>query len=490
MKTSIIISICLAILQLGIAQNEGPSTESVTTPIQPSTISPESPATEPTTTPQSSTTSESPSTTPPQQVLTEASTISSSVESTTSVSSNKTNVKIVDKISEQIRAILKHFREPIPTGFPGQVVLQDPMPAPNATTDMTLGTGHFYNMTVHGLSNFTVEAVNLLLDEMQVYVMIHMKKIQVRGNFTIETYFTKSTGPFNMTLTNVTAEGTVSLKVDATGKISTDKASSDMQYDELSVGSGAGSLVQAALNGAGIAVLSSIKPHILKQIDQRLKDEVDKQLETSPKIPKIATQSPVNLAILEGRRFVREKYEPFTIQKVLEHDSDFLKVNIGPLTIHGLSKFARVGNLTVQMKEGIIQLKVRFMTGRLRGKCKFFYDFGKTDEIKKNGEAKFAINHLQFEATLNQSINLRNKPILDDLQLEVGKVQVEMDGNGDFDFLVDYAMRYTPELIRHLVVDALEEPIKEAIQSEVLNKINIEQLIEDNLPLMESYFIY
>lgn len=88
---------------------------------------------------------------------------------TASVPTNKTT-KIVDKLSDQIRSILKHFQEVEPTGFPGQTVLTDPMPVPDTTADMALGTGFFYNMTVHGLSNFTVEAVNMLLDEMQVRI--------------------------------------------------------------------------------------------------------------------------------------------------------------------------------------------------------------------------------------------------------------------------------------------------------------------------------
>lgn len=65
---------------------------------------------------------------------------------------------------------MKHFREPEPTGFPGQTVLPDPMSAPNATADLGLSTGEFYNLKVYGLSNFTVQGVNMLLDEMQVRI--------------------------------------------------------------------------------------------------------------------------------------------------------------------------------------------------------------------------------------------------------------------------------------------------------------------------------
>lgn len=91
-------------------------------------------------------------------------------ESTTSTPVVNKTIKIVDKLSDQIRSVLSHYHESNPIGFPGQTILMDPMPVPNNTADLGIGTGYFYNLTVHGLSNFTVEAVNMLLDDMQVKI--------------------------------------------------------------------------------------------------------------------------------------------------------------------------------------------------------------------------------------------------------------------------------------------------------------------------------
>lgn len=65
--------------------------------------------------------------------------------------------------------------------------------------------------------------------------MLHMKTIIVKGNCTIQTMFTTSKSPFNMTLYNVTAEGTVTLRADAEGKLHANKSSTDMSYQELKV---------------------------------------------------------------------------------------------------------------------------------------------------------------------------------------------------------------------------------------------------------------
>lgn len=248
-------------------------------------------------------------------------------------------------------------------------------------------------------------------------------------------------------------------------------------------------MIQTMMNGAGVIILAGIRPYILKQVDARLNEEVNKQLENAPKMPSISNISPVDLAIIEGRKYIRKSYDPYTIKNVTYHESEYLIVNISQVTIYGLSKFARVGNVTVQMRDGIVQVIVRLITGRLKGTCKFFYDFGRVGLVRK-GESHFSVNHLQFEAKINQSMNLKNKPILDDLQLEVGTIRVKMDGTGDFDYLLDMTAHLIPDLLRHLIIDALEEPIKQKIQSEILDKINVQQLVEDNLSIVESLLIY
>lgn len=257
----------------------------------------------------------------------------------------------------------------------------------------------------------------------------------------------------------------------------------------MQVGSGMNSMLQAAINAAGMVILASIRPHILSHIDQRLNEEVNRQLLSSPKIPSIANRSPVDLAILEGRKFVRQNYEPYTLQNIANHESEHLIVKIGPATVRGLSKFARVGNVTVQMREGVVQFTIRLITGRVKGNCKWFYDVGKIG-FTRNGESFFYVEHLQFEAKVNQSVDLRKTPILDDLQLEVGPIHVKTDGTGNFDYLVDMSVHMIPDLLRHLIIDALEEPIKQKIQSEILDKINAGKLVEDNLSLVQRLFIY
>lgn len=75
---------------------------------------------------------------------------------------------LVDKLSHQVRIILKHFQGPEPVGIPGQTILTEPLYAPDANASLVLATGYFYNITIWGLSNFTINVLNTKLDDMEV----------------------------------------------------------------------------------------------------------------------------------------------------------------------------------------------------------------------------------------------------------------------------------------------------------------------------------
>ena len=247
-------------------------------------------------------------------------------------------------------------------------------------------------------------------------------------------------------------------------------------------------MLQTALSSAGTTILAAMKPFILNQIDERITAEVNTLLKDTPKVPFNAEMSPVDWTVIEGRKLVSEFYEPFKIEKIFDHNSEFLAVYVGPVQIHGLSRFARVGKVTMKMVNSTIQFGLRMITSSLYGRCHFVYDFGKVG-AERNGTANFTVDHLQFEAKINQSVDLYKQPILDDLQLEIGEIAVRLDGGGKLDYLVELGMRFLPQMLRYVIIDALEQPLKEKIQTEILDKLNLSQLVQDNLGLLESLFL-
>lgn len=90
-------------------------------------------------------------------------------EATTVVNNTLPAEVIKDKLSEQIRKILKHYQHPDPVGFPGAPI-PDPLSIPPMNKDFGVAYMTFKNMTVHGLSKFKVENVNTDLKNMRVSV--------------------------------------------------------------------------------------------------------------------------------------------------------------------------------------------------------------------------------------------------------------------------------------------------------------------------------
>lgn len=68
---------------------------------------------------------------------------------------------------------------------------------------------------------------------------------------------------------------------------------------------------------------------------------------------------------------------------------------------------------------------------------------------------------------------------MDDIQIELGNIQVRFDGLGTTDYLVELGINVLPNLLRYQIMDALEKPVKLRIQ-EVLKTVNVENVIKEN----------
>lgn len=82
-------------------------------------------------------------------------------------------------------------------------------------------------------------------------------------------------------------------------------------------------------------------------------------------------------------------------------------------------------------------------------------------------------------------MDVRNSPKLDDIQLELGNIQIRFDGLGTVDYVIEFAINVLPNLLRQQIMDALEKPIKLRIQ-EVLNQVNLERVIKENADKMDN----
>ncbi|XP_050538459.1 neurofilament heavy polypeptide-like [Daktulosphaira vitifoliae] len=412
----------------------------------------------------------------------------------TATKADDTNVNVSsnmvkEKLSEQIRKVLLHYQRPDPIGFPGAPIPESlsipPMRKNFGMADMT-----FTNMTIHGLSKFTVERVNTDLDNMQVYVLLKIRRLYILGNYTMKTWFSRpAAGPFNVTLIDVDAEAAAALEPDADGYLQTNETEMDMQFadcnlDFKNLGFMA-SVFQGMISTVGSVLFDGIKPFIINEVNTNMRADINNQIKTiTSKLPKM--KMPVtDMAVIEGRKYVmRMGYDPYrlTDRKIKEGPFSF---TISNLTVYGLSKFRRVGEIGVSLRGHVLQLTAHVITSKIHGSLNWAYELVLTKNFNRTGMTNFTIDHLQVRAVVNQSLDIREKPILHKLDIEVGNINILMDRQVPLDYVVEIAVNSLPPLLRHIIVDALEEPIKIKVQT-LLNDIRVDQMVEERLPELDN----
>lgn len=85
-----------------------------------------------------------------------------------------------------------------------------------------------------------------------------------------------------------------------------------------------------------------------------------------------------------------------------------------------------------------------------------------------------------MSVVLSQSLDLRNRAKLDDLQLELGNIQVRCDGAGTLDYVLEFVVNILPNLLRYQIMDALENPIKSRIQ-DMMDKVDVEKVLKEKI---------
>jgi hypothetical protein len=124
-----------------------------------------------------------------------------------------------------------------------------------------------------------------------------------------------------------------------------------------------------------------------------------------------------------------------------------LAMNIGTQEIHGAS------NWQVQIAKGM---------------------------ITRGGSVQFSVQHIKVMFEVSQPLDLRKKLKFEDIQVDLGNIQVRSNGLGTVDYVVEFAVNVFPNLLRYQIVDALEKPMLRKLQ-EYADRIDVEMLVKEKL---------
>ncbi|XP_023933795.2 uncharacterized protein LOC112042850 [Bicyclus anynana] len=393
-----------------------------------------------------------------------------------------------EKMSEYILQILEHFKQPNPVGIPGAKV-PDPYSVPDMKQSVSIGTLYFKNTAVYGISKFRILYVNAEIGAMEVHAGLAIDKLQARGNYTMSTWLNRVQGPFTVDITGIEMTAKATLGVERDGKLRAQEIKIDISFSTIAMNfenaGFFGGMLQGIVNSIGTFLFDSIKPYILKEAYTKAREEINKKLdEVAGDMQFPNSISPLDMVIADARKKVRElQLDPHQLKDYNTSASVFT-VSLTNTWVTGISSFQRVGNITLKMKNNTVIADFEIGTQKLEGTTHWELS-AISGLLSRAGRASFSVEYVSGRVILAQPLDTRKKPQFEDLDLDVGNIQVRFDGAGTLDYVIEFVINVLPNLLRYQIIDALENPIIEKVQEE-LNKLNVEEMIKAELPKLDE----
>lgn len=305
----------------------------------------------------------------------------------------------------------------------------------------------------------------------------------------MSTWISSSKGPFTVVLKNVFVEAKANLAVEVDGKLRAQDINMDITFSDISMDfknlGFMGSLFQGIINSVGTFLFDSIKPFILKEAYTKIREEINTNLDKHAGDHSFPNSiSPLDMAIAEGRKKVRSLgYDPYKVQDY-NHSVGIFHAELTHTWAKGLSSFYRVGNMNFNMENNTLMVALNIGIQRLTGNTQWQISVA-GGILSRAGTATFTAEYLKVQINASQSLDTRKHPSLDDLQFDLGNIQVRCDGAGTLDYIIEAAVNILPNLLRYQIMDAIENPVRNRIQ-EILNGINVEQVIDEKLPEIDN----
>lgn len=384
------------------------------------------------------------------------------------------------KLSEYVLVILDHYKQQDPIGLPGAPI-PDPLIIPPMNHSFSVGRMNFINMELYGLKQFRIEHVTADIAAMKVEAALLIDKLDVIGNYTLRTWFSSAQGPFTVKLTQVYVKAIANLEIQRNGMLEAQDINMDITFKDMALDfQGLGffaTMFQGIMNSVGTFVFDSIKPFILSEVNTNMRKDINKQVSKFPqKFPN--SISPFDQLVSEVRKKVRLMgYDPY---KVADYNNSvgIFDIYLTHTWLYGVSSFHRTKDIIFEMRNNTVHILVEVGTQKLEGTTHWEVALI-SGVMSRVGTASFSVEYLRVQINASQSMDTRKNPMLDDIQIELGNMQMRFDGLGTMDYVIEFGINVVPNLLRYQIMDAIEKPIKLKVQEE-LNKIDVETLIKEN----------
>ncbi|XP_030080221.1 uncharacterized protein LOC111595013 isoform X2 [Drosophila hydei] len=383
-----------------------------------------------------------------------------------------------NRVAAQIEGLLEHYKQEDPVGVPGAPI-PDPMDVPDMAKSLGMANLNMLKVKAYGLSKFRIATVDMDFKQMRADVGIQLDEMLVRGNYILSSFFSKANGPFTVILKKVNVRCSVSLGVERDGHLTTEQINMDITFGEMAMDfqnlGFLGSVFQGIINSAPNLVFDAMKPFMLQEADKQVRSEINTRIEKfmgDRRMPNSIT--PLDSAIAGLRKMVRQNgYDPYRLEDK-NRTMGVFSVQLSNTWITGCSSFYRVGNVTANMHNNTMSLRMQLGTQQITGAGQWEVGFGLMTRV---GHVQFTVQHIRVTVQISQPLDTRKRLQINDLQFDMGNIQVRCDGAGTLDYAMEFVVNVLPNLLRYQIMDAIENPIKQRVQ-EKFNTIDVEQVLK------------
>ncbi|KAI5709360.1 hypothetical protein M8J76_016477 [Diaphorina citri] len=365
----------------------------------------------------------------------------------------------VAKLSDRIRLIIEHYQQEDPVGLPA-IQIPDHLPVP----DLQKSKMTFDHMQIYGLSQFRIVKVHTDLPAMEITMGILMSKLEILGNYSLDQFWSRSQGPFNVSLINVYIEGKAGLVVNQAGKLEADRVDTN------------GSMIQTALNSAGPFLFESLKPSMLAEFNVKILQNMNDNLKALNHSFEPKAGLPIDNLIRTVRQLLRERrIDPYQVElgPSLLNNSVF---KIEHFVLHGLSSFYRIGDISLHMENKTLQLSLHIGIPLLQGRLAWSLSY------VTRSQTCFSLKYVQIKILVNQTLNdLSKSPKLNAIDIQIGHIKLSKHYSKQSATsprqLLERALYATlPNLVRLQILSILHQPLHNAIQ-DTLDNIQIKDYL-------------
>ncbi|XP_065206259.1 uncharacterized protein LOC135835767 isoform X2 [Planococcus citri] len=350
-----------------------------------------------------------------------------------------------------------------------------PIPDPFHRPDHEYGAIKTTNVTVWGFSNLKINNLTSDLVAMKISFDLYLPKLVETGRYLCCGHLFQRSGKFSLNIKNAHWHCHGALKITDSGRLAVSKIELDLKHrDEIKPYVEDAGLISILVNNFGDVIFESIKSYILSVINANIENYANEQLKHM-KIMLPNSIPPIDTFTIEARKFVKKSLnDPYPISDFL-YTSDVLLVEVSQIYINGISSFYRTGNINVSLENNnALRVILNFGTGQLKGDC--LWEIGILGLYSKYGSAFFDVDYVNVFLNVKQSLDLSKAPVITDMNVKVGNIQLILNGGSLFEYSVEFAVNLISNWLRNQIVKLFKTEIIVEVQ-EMVNKINMEDII-------------